>query len=1088
MPTAAHAPSLPLLMDESPEALRRKLQGATGLLGRWWQHYLALAREDGNWFCHYSPMAYLVTGDAAFADLTRASFAEYAESEPEANLACEPQFHTHVTAAPLARLVALYDWIADLDVLSPAESQAFAAAAINHCHKFPMQQLHGRTLTGFDNQVMSNAFCCALVGYAFGFKRGNDPLAQRMFSLGLSWLRALFLRAPSHGYSLEGSTYNEQVATPVALMSAILYQQITGHNVYQHGLPPDGPPIRRMVELAHRMVSPNGLLPPWDAYGYQRLSTRMLLVWLARQQRDPQPLRVIRDVGAWPVLDHPAWECDDRTWSLAWWPEGLDWEDGQAQFPAWMRPEIAGALQDRATNTRLFQFWDRCGGMPYCGRPETNPNAIALEAHGAALLLDGHGKVDEELTPIPAQTILDYAGKNMLQALTWGASLDKAEVLQRAAQRATMGHVGISNSLVFDGEDWYCPLQRASGEGIACEVAGPLQVIASEARDYYTDRYDVDECRRTTALLPGRWCIALDRVRTKTDHEITWQAFTPVGASAETGRALVEAPDGVALLLIPEDGATPQIAAAPDFPERNVYANGSSRVRFPGATANGRYDRAVCLVPYPTLEPWPELAAGFDENWTADFGDGNAVPIGMREAVLDDPCANIDRPRKFRKQIELAQFEGDAYLRLAFASCAVVCRVNGQPARRLYKPQPDRWEHEGLASSRGRQVFSIGEHLQAGANTIELESPSWHGETVAGPIELLRPIAAHPEVEFEPLGGPCYRIARDGATDHLVLDNRNDHVEIAGARTDAAHALLDAAGNISLVGMTRFELPGQARLASRAPANIALNPPTAPTSVVTLDSLTDNNTLDIDIDGARVRIESTGWLHVSRLDSGSRPVRLRVRGDVPRPIILNGEATGWLAAGEWTELEIAAANNQIEDSLLAAAEGDDDDWEQRLVAIDRLGLVGTEAAGARLLQLLEQENELVPDPPLKHWWRYSKMLHEPGPATPDTETPVPQGAKRWRLRRALATALGNIGHQPAVPTLTAMLERNQDFFACLSQVPVALGRLGAASALPALRRRWDHPEINIQVNVRLAVRFLDGEIPRADFESGIGPG
>ncbi len=1105
---------IPLLLEETPDAIQRKLGGAEGKLRTYVDHFLALAREDRNWFGRYQPLAWMITKDRAFVDNTRDMFLRFVELQPEGELSQEAQLHTHVVSAPLGRLAAMYDWIADADILSSSEKEAVEAAMLRHAWLFGMQQLHGRTLTGFDNQVMSNAFCCAAVGTVLGERRRRDPLARRLQGLGLAWLRKLFLLMPPGAYSLEGSTYNEHVATPVMLWSTILYEQLTGESIFFSGLPSGTPSPHKMLDCLYRQVSPTGFLPPWDAYGWQRLSVRMLLTYLARRTGNADPLRVLRDTDTWHILDLAAWECDDRAWALAWWPEGLDWENGTPRYDAWMQPLTGGALQDRKTRTRLFQYWDQTGGMPHCGRAEVNPNAITLEAFGTPLLMDGAGMISEDLTAIPTDVVCDYA-PDVVDGLLRGRKQSGDAARANAAKRAVGGFVGMSNSLHFDGEDWYCPKRRAHGKGESCYSAGPLQVITSDATEYYTDRYDVTRVRRISAMLAGRWTVTMDQVMAETEHDVTWQVFAAPDVQVHDKGIRAVTPDGVGLLIASE-GGKPSVDAAPEFPKRAPYGQGSSRIRFAGKTQDGRYERAFCLLPYEHLKPLP---IGVNTSWAAVYGDVAKEDLDLRDAMLLDSGIAKEDLRIFRRDVELKEVLDSAFLRLAYASPQTVCRVNGTEAPHPCNPPSERWEREVGPLSPGSHLFDLSGLLTSGTNTIELEAPYFHGETLAGPAVLLTP-GDVPALDVRDCGDRLFEITVDGEPDMLMLANKGGERSVADMTTDALHAAV--AANRAIAAMQATTVRSKTlKFASQQPVDIGVSHDDVIT--IELDQLVSNNRIAASLDGVELRVESSGWLNVSLTGTAADRVRLRVRSAEARPLSVNGKDCGWVAANTWHTITASSAvsdgalqpppssptsapatTEPIAGDLLPccraydlAAAADEDallemtasnDWTEQLTAVDALSIAGTAACGSRLLDLLQTELALDPDPPLRCWWRGAKMLHAAGPVTPDPNIEHPAGVKRWRLRLALVHALGCIGYAEATSTLRDMLKADTDYYCLTAQVPVALARLNATEAIPDLEAQWHHPEVNTQVAIQLAVQYLKDEISRHEFEQRIGPG
>ena len=98
-----------------------------------------------------------------------------------------------------------------------------------------------------------------------------------------------------------------------------------------------------------------------------------------------------------------------------------------------------------------------------------------------------------------------------------------------------------------------------------------------------------------------------------------------------------------------------------------------------------------------------------------------------------------------------------------------------------------------------------------------------------------------------------------------------------------------------------------------------------------------------------------------------------------------------------------------------------------------------------------------------------------------------EGAKRYRLKRALITALGRLGDERAVVPLERIMARGTDFFPALAQVPVALARLGSPGSKTVLLSNWDYGEINVRVHVRLALAYLNGEISQTEFETRVNP-
>ena len=114
------------------------------------------------------------------------------------------------------------------------------------------------------------------------------------------------------------------------------------------------------------------------------------------------------------------------------------------------------------------------------------------------------------------------------------------------------------------------------------------------------------------------------------------------------------------------------------------------------------------------------------------------------------------------------------------------------------------------------------------------------------------------------------------------------------------------------------------------------------------------------------------------------------------------------------------------------------------------------------------------------------MLRDPnGEEGLDDSLPMPLAVKRWRVKRAVVTALGRLGERRAVEPFEQALKRCSDFFPVTSQLAVALGRLGAPSSVALLERYVEHAEVNTRVHARHSLALLKGEITRAEFEERV---
>ena len=1097
-PTTAHnttqqSPRL-LLTGQTLEELRAKFRNPSPALGAWWRHFLLLARQEPFWCSSYSILAFLATGEDIYRTLARDVFLQFTGTEQAALLTWDVQGNTHTAVAPLGRLMAFYDWIADTDLLTPGEQRAFEGAVLDFAHLIPMDQLQGRARS-FDNQVLSNCFGGALVGYLLGVKRGDSALARRLYALSTEMLLDQFRRLPRCCYSGEGSTYHEQVVGPVLLLSGLFLEEVLGLPMYERGLAPSHVALRDWYALSVNLVGPEGLLPAWDAGG-ARASVKAPLVYRARRERAPEPLALIRDAGLWYPLNNAAWEMDDRLWSMVWWPDDLPIPETTAFLP-WMTPGTAGALQSAATRTRLFQYWDECGGAPYNGRPNVNPNAIILESAGLPLLLDGGPGLAAEYLRVTPEQVLDYVDREVLVTLLkyWHQE-PTDDNIRAAALHAVGGSVGESNSLVIDRENWYVPLHPVAGEGTALHAAGALQVIESASTAYYTDRYDASKIDRMSALVDGKYVVTLDEVAFDSPHTLTWQVFTWPDAQREETRVVAEIGGQVRLDIIPgAEGLleTTPIAGFPAYP-----CQGSTRVEFTLLAPAARARLPICLVPQPILQPLQDITQG----WALEV-DGRCLAndVDLDSYYLTDEVAP-GSTLTFRRSVHLDEAEvWGAVLRLRLAVPNIRLTVNGQPVAERYAQYPLFLQGQTPALPHLYELTSL---LHAGENELTFTLEGWHGESLKGPVTLLAPCApARPE--FTARSASEFAVTLAGKTDHLLLGNADGEIAWQGGRTDARHALLDAGGELALAGVTRAVFPAlEVELEASQPVDVSVAD-----GRLALGELAPNTNLRLRLHGTQMQVSAMAIVQISW--QTERPVELQLRSAAPRLLFLNGQPAGMrggpsepLVNATLTPVTAETVQSPrcaedvyrlgeqsgagVEAVLLAALNADD--WRIQVAAADVVGRLGLQQAVPLLLELFAQEDVRQTYPTLTHSWARSKMkeaLFAGEDHSPDTETDPVVGVKRHRLKRMVITALGLLGDPRAIPLLEHAMARGTDFFPALSQVPVALARLNSTGSIPLLEKNRDFFEWNTRAHVRLALRYLQGEIDRAAFEREVNP-
>ena len=1122
----------PLLMTgQTRTTLQAKLRQPAEPLATYWQHLQLLARQNPFWFSSYNVLAFVVTGADAYRQHARDLFLRFTHAKDAGLLTKEVQFHTHTAAAPLGRLMALYDWVVDTDLLTPAEDAAFRAAALDFAAQVPMKQLQGRARM-FDNQIFSNAFGAAVAGHVLGVRRGDSAQGRRIHAVGMEWLLDQFGRLPHSCYSGEGSTYHMLVVLPLLTLAGAFVEEVTGLPLYQRGVAPAFSPLRDWLILGRDLVGPAGLLPGWDAYGVFPSAVRSPLAYLARRDQDANALALIRDAQMWYRSAHISWEFDDRLWTLVWWPETLA-SAPVCPFHPWMNSSSAGAIQDGRTQTRLFQYWDQCGGGPFNGRSNVNPNAIDLQSAGLPVLLDGAPSMPVELLNLDEAAALRYLPAGVMRGFRNMFGLpDTAAGLSQALRHAISGSIGDSNSLVVDGENWYVPLKPAAGKGLALHDAGGLQVIESDAVDYYRDRYDVTRATRISALVDGRIVLCLDDWVAPTPHRLTWQAFTWPGAIQTNTGVQADIGRQLKLDLLAGPAGAWKLTPVPGFPK--TPCNGSTRLEFqlPEPVATARL--LIGMVIQDQLDAGEDLSRGWnliaclENNFDSvpPGGPRSVVAAAMRQTDATErvppvlkhaltangqECTDVDLTTfyltdalpsgstlTFRRKFQAAA--GSAlFLRVPTATPALRVQVNGRDVPPAYTQI--NLEIQGSTSDFA-YLFEIGPACQPGENELTLILNTFHGESLRGPVTLHRP-AAPPPVALTAAGVNQWTV-RIGDKNYQILLANDGLADWQAGQTDARHALYSASGELALAGVCRANFPKLGvQVKSNLPVDVSISG-----TVVRFGLLPANAHINVCLPGGSIMVSSRSVLLAACSVPG---LTLAFRQEEARTGFLNGQAMGRRGGPgdrlvEWRvptaapagDIQIRTADDiyRLADSfpvdLATRVEAclQSGDWRLQLAAAEVAGQFDLQRLVLALVQLLDDEAAKPAHPPLTRSWSESKMniaLEAGADKSLDPTIDPVEGTKRYRLAQALVTALGRLGDQRAVALLERIMTRGTDFFPALAQVPVALARLGSSSSIAVLQRHWDYGEINVRVHVRLALAFLNSEISRTEFESRVNP-
>ncbi|MCG3148203.1 MAG: hypothetical protein PCFJNLEI_01646 [Verrucomicrobiae bacterium] len=513
---AVPAMSQPLLAGD-PVALARKLAGSSGLLQEYWDDYQRRFLADPATRSNMLFLPALLTGDGL--DEARAILRRHWEKLPADDGANDVQFHTWCRCGTALRYAIYFDWLAARGAWSEAETAQAAESLVGFAFKHPFLVLQGRTRTS-NNQALSMALHCAIIGYLFGHKLARHPTAQLLFDEGLGRLPDLLGLFPADGYGGEGSTYTSHVNTPLLCWTADFLEQLTGRNWFDTPFRPNGTTLRTLIEMERRLVSPGGWLAPWDHYGWQRAINSSPFACLARRTGNPRYLALIPSVTDWSHPGALAWGADDPLWTLVWWPEQFaDYNDRElpAELFGWFLPRTGAALDDVTRRSRLMQVWDASAdGVLALGRAQCDPNHLMFEYAGEPVFQDG----------VPVNG-----------ADPWPASAMPA--------KSESGLIGAANAIVVDEEPEYWPGRRCVGQPEYYDG----QSVRADCAAFYQPRYDVTRAQRTSWWSNDGFGVVWDVLAARSAHTWRWQVHLRPGVTLAGNTARVALPSGRPVLL-----------------------------------------------------------------------------------------------------------------------------------------------------------------------------------------------------------------------------------------------------------------------------------------------------------------------------------------------------------------------------------------------------------------------------------------------------------------------------------------------------------------------------------------------------------
>ena len=538
----------PFYIDDL-EALRKKLGDAErngSLLGRVWSSVRRRARNAPQQFPWFTPFAALVTGDPRDIESAKQAVRGYVATLDSQCFGMGLHFHFWCFAFPHARWALYFQWLASIGAWDAAEEQSLREELITFQYVNFFSGMRTKPEPEcVDNQTMSLCFSNALLGQLFG----ESAIARRMFEDGMRRLPSLIGGVPPSGYSGEGSTYMDYVVGPSIPFIVELLERAVGGDWFGKSLPPHGGSAESVCRMIAREWMPNGLLLPWDHYGYS-IPIRSCVAYAARRTSDPFDCELLERQANWASDQSIGWGFDDLVWSLIWWPENEP--QSRAAFASWNEPEVGAALVSDDSQLYAMQMWDESTPV-FPTRAHVNPNAVVLSAYGSPLTVDG----------VPGKDCTAFKFED-----TW-REVSYMDLGQTRKFNFGSGCAGSHSVLLVDqweGMRAFSEYRQANQLAFSASEKS----VTADVTPIYGEKFpDALAVQRRTRLCQERFWLIEDLARFAHMHQITARFFLrPERVEVKRG-IMIETAEGVRLTLIPLLGPDDKtVTRIPHYPDR----------------------------------------------------------------------------------------------------------------------------------------------------------------------------------------------------------------------------------------------------------------------------------------------------------------------------------------------------------------------------------------------------------------------------------------------------------------------------------------------------------------------------------------
>ncbi len=455
------------------------------------------------------------------------------------------EYHTWCIAPHALRVAAYATWLETISPWSDADRQQLGRDLVQFCRQHVVAVLSGRAPSA-DNQFLSMSLTCGIVGEGLRRLGVERDSAAWLAQLGLDRARQWIGLMPPDGYSGEGSTYQMEVVSPLAMWLAMLLIEQEGRAVFEKKFGPNSTSLRAILELHRDLASPAGCAPGWDNHGWTTYYTLSPLVYLCRLTGEPVPVDLIRQ--NWDEYDTICWRADDRVWALLCWPqtphpaplpasgergnharsllprragEGQD-EGAASPLTGWTRRHCAAVIDHRPTRSRLMLCADRTSDtVQAVGRYQCNPNHVLWEVNGTAIFGDGGRDPDARLAS-------DVTGlRARLEPERLEMILQQYGSLENLLAAVDTGLIGQANTVVVAGQREWFPFDAVAGQRVFEQRAAERHMVGFDSRAIYDPALPLRVARRFIAMDAAGIGWIVDDYRATESLTWDWQVYLP---------------------------------------------------------------------------------------------------------------------------------------------------------------------------------------------------------------------------------------------------------------------------------------------------------------------------------------------------------------------------------------------------------------------------------------------------------------------------------------------------------------------------------------------------------------------------------